>query len=263
MSFDWWPRNSGKWIDLGKKLTVDERCALNDLADQTHKLDAAPVDDDARVAGMIGRSVRAWRKIKVVLIDNRAIKITKGRIYIPLLMEAMARKKAVSDANRKGGIASGIARQKQASMPDDRDMKRGSNADHPVLKGASFEEHQRVNANVRSTTTLQDSSSRRTTTAVTEADLAVGLRLKASESEIREAVIAMEEWAIAKGQTISNRAALLRKFILDARANKRRALGHESVEVDAVVAKPMARVFDDSIHWDGECDDETDDEIPF
>jgi hypothetical protein len=262
MSFDWWPRNSGKWIDLGRKLTRSQRCALNDIADLSHKLDADLPDND-QVAGMIGiDDVGEWRGIRGALLKVRAIKSIGRRIRIPLLMEAKANQKSVSEARSKAGRASGRARS-ASHMPQDCPPCAPR---VPMGLTPAGQQEQPLSSNICSTTTGQDSSSRRTTTAVTEADLAVGLRLNASESETREAVDAMEDWAIANGEAIRNRPALLRKFILDAR--KRRQSDCVLEQVDTEIAKlrgpsEPVRVFDDSIHWDGECGDDADDTIPF
>ena len=101
MSFDWYKRNSGWWLDIELDLTLEQAGALNILGDMMHKLNAALVDDDTRIAKHLGIHVLKWRAIKKRLLEIGALQeTTEGRIDIAPLFEARSDRDRVEVARR-------------------------------------------------------------------------------------------------------------------------------------------------------------------
>jgi len=103
MSFDWYHRDSGAWLKIESQLTLEQAGALNVLADTIHKLNAPLVDDNRRIAGVLGCHTNKWRAIKRRLIEIGAIKIDGERLDIPAIVGERKHRDSIETRARLAG----------------------------------------------------------------------------------------------------------------------------------------------------------------
>jgi hypothetical protein len=103
MSFDWYHRDSGAWLEIESQLTLEQAGALNVLTDTIHKLNAPLVDDNRRIAGVLGCHTNKWRAIKRRLIEIGAIKIDGERLDIPAIVGERKHRDSIETRARLAG----------------------------------------------------------------------------------------------------------------------------------------------------------------
>jgi Protein of unknown function (DUF1376) len=72
---DWYKRDTGEWLKIQSALSLEQVGALTVLTDTMHKLNAPLVDDDRRVAGLLGIDTRKWQAIRRRLLEVQPLKL--------------------------------------------------------------------------------------------------------------------------------------------------------------------------------------------
>lgn len=109
MTYDWHKRYHADMIVLASRLSREEFYCYTLLVDHMHVLGRPLVDDDARIAGLIGVHWRTWRAVKERLLAINALVIRDGCLVDEAAMKALCerheRSLRASEAGQRGGRA--------------------------------------------------------------------------------------------------------------------------------------------------------------
>ena len=88
MTFDWHKRRHGDMIEIASTISLEDNGALNLILDHMHLHGRPLVDDDRRIAGLIGTRTLKWQAIRRRLIRAGALIVACGKLNSPLATSA-------------------------------------------------------------------------------------------------------------------------------------------------------------------------------
>jgi hypothetical protein len=128
MTFDWYKRDSGAWLQIEQQLTLEQVGALNTLADFMHKL-SQPLVDDGRICGLLHITPNKWTPMRAKLIEVGALVSDGAVLDCPLLIQARNDRATIGATRRqagsKGGARSALSRKNNGLVEANAKARRG------------------------------------------------------------------------------------------------------------------------------------------